>query len=92
MISGAGASWDRRDLSGAVGMTTGSRMPVARAVLNGRCFWCLVDTGSERTLVSSRVVAGHNLRPGRTLLTANGKTTHVEGRCRIVVGLKGHCF
>ena len=73
------------------GMTTGSRMPVARAVLNGCCFWCLVDTGSERTLVSSRVV-GQNLRPGRPLLTADGKATHVEGRCRIVVGLEGHCF
>ena len=44
MISGAGASWDRRDLSGAVGMTTGSRMPIAWAVLNGHCLWCLVDT------------------------------------------------
>lgn len=92
MISGAGASWDRRVLSGAAGMTTGSRMPVARAVLNGRCFWCLVDTGSERTLVSSRVVAGQNLRPGRLLLTADGKATHGKGRCRIVIGLEGHCF
>ena len=67
-------------------------MPVAWAFLNDRCFWCLVDTGSEPTLVSSRVVAGQNLRRGQPLLTANGKATHVEGSCRIVIGLEEHCF
>ena len=67
-------------------------MPVAPVLNNSRCFWCLVDTGSERTLVSSRVVAGQNLRPGRPLLTADGKATHVEGRCCIAIGLEVHCF
>ena len=43
----AGASWDRRDLSGAAGMTTGSRMPIARAVFN------VVVSGAWLTLEAS---------------------------------------
>jgi len=66
-------------------------MPVVQAVLNGQCFLCLVDTGSERTLVSLRVVVGIGLRPGRLLLTADGSASHVSGKSRIVVGLQGHC-
>ena len=58
VIFGVGVSWDRRDLFGVVGMIIGSRMLIVRVVFNGRCFWCLVDIGSERTLVSSRVVVG----------------------------------
>jgi len=80
-------------LSGAAGKTTSSsRMPVIQAVLNGRCFLCLVDTGSERTLVSPRVVVGKALRPSRPLLTADGKASNVRGSCRVVIGLQGHCF
>jgi len=67
-------------------------MPVIQAVLNGRCFSCLVDTGSERTLVSPRVVGGKRLKAGRPLLTADGSASHVEGTCRVIVGLQGHCF
>ena len=83
----------RLDLSGATGKKlTSGRMPVVPAILNGRCFLCLVDTGSERTLVSPRVVVGQGLKPGRPLLTADGSASHVKGTCRVVVGLKGHCF
>ena len=67
-------------------------MPVVRAVINGRSFRCLVDTGSERTLVSPVVEVGKQLRPGRPLITADGTASHVEGRCRVVIGLQGHCF
>ena len=83
----------RLDLPRAAGIKlTSGRMPVVQAVLNGRCFLCLVDTGSERTLVSPRVVVGIGLRPGRPLLTADGSASHVSGTSRIVVGLQGHCF
>jgi len=67
-------------------------MPVIQAVLNGCCFSCLVDTGSERTLVCPRVVGGKRLKAGRPLLTADGSASHVEGTCRVIVGLQGHCF
>ena len=67
-------------------------MPVVHAILNGYCFLCLVDTGSERTLVSPRVVECRKLRPGKAVLTADGKASHVKGQCRVMIGLQGHCF
>ncbi|XP_067949793.1 uncharacterized protein [Watersipora subatra] len=68
-------------------------MPVVRAILNGCGFQCLVDTGSERTLVSLQVLTGSTrLRPSHPLLTADGKASHVKGQCRVVVGVQGHCF
>ena len=79
-------------LSGAAGRTSCSRMPVVRAILNGYCFLCHVDTGSERTLVSPRVVECRKLRPGKAVLTADGKASHVKGQCRVMIGLQGHCF
>ncbi|XP_067932754.1 uncharacterized protein [Watersipora subatra] len=68
-------------------------MPVVRAILNGCGFQCLVDTGSERTLISPQVLTGSTrLRPSHPLLTADGKASHVKGQCRVVVGVQGHCF
>lgn len=74
------------------GVLTTRRMPVVRAVLNGRCSSCLVDTGSECTLVSARVVVGFLPDKGRPLVTADGRTSHVGKPCTVVVGLQGHCF
>jgi len=92
LLSGACVPGGRLDLSrAAVVKLTSGRIPIVHAVLNGRCFLCLFDTGSEQTLVSPRVV-GIGLRPGRPLLTANGSASHVSGMSRIVVGLQGHCF
>ena len=91
-MSGASASRDSLKLSGAAGRTSCSRMPVVRAILNGCHSLCLVDTGSERTLVSPRVVEGYKLRPGKAVLTADGKASHVKGQCRVYIGLQGHCF
>ena len=48
---------------------------------------CLVDTGSEQTLVSPRVVEGYKLRPGKAVFTADGKASHVKGQCRVYIGL-----
>ena len=77
-LSGACALKNRLDLSRAAGIKlTSGRMPVVQAILNGRCFLCLVDTRSERTLISQRVVEGQGLRPGRPLLTADGNASHV---------------
>ena len=67
-------------------------MPVVSVILNGCHSLCLVDTGSERTLVSPRVVEGYKLRPGKAVLTADGKASHVKGQCRVYIGLQGHCF
>ncbi|KAG1698827.1 hypothetical protein GQR58_005653 [Nymphon striatum] len=81
-------------LLGATGHTANSRMPVVPARLNGRCFSCLVDTGSERTIISSRVVEGMagRLKPGRPLLTADGSISRKGRDCRVVIALEGHCF
>ena len=65
---------------------------MVQAIFNGRCFLCLVDTGSERTLISPRVVEGQGLRPGRPLLTADGNASYVRGMCGVVIRLQGHCF
>jgi len=93
LLSGACVPGGRLDLLRAAGIKlTSSRMPVVQAVLNGRCFLGLVDTGSERTLVSPRMEVGIGLCPGRPLLTADGSASHVNGMSRIVVGLQGHCF
>ena len=62
------------------GRTSCSRMPVIRAILNGHCFLCLVETGSQRTLVSLWVAESRKLRPGNAVLTADGKASHVNGR------------
>lgn len=80
------------ELLGVAGRTTNSRMPVIRALLNGRCFLCMVDTGSERTVVCPRVVEGQSLKPGRPLLTADGRVSHGGKQCRVIIGLHGHCF
>ena len=90
--SGACVPRSSLKLLGAAGRATCSRMPVVRALLQGRCFSCLVDTGSERTLVSPRVVVGQRLKPGRPLLTADGNASHVGGQCRVFIGVQGHCF
>ena len=79
-------------LSGVAGRTSCSRMLVVRAILNGCCSSCLVDTGSERTLVSPWVVESCKLRPGQAVLTADGKVSHVRDECRVVIGLQGHCI
>ena len=93
LLSGACVLKDRLDLSSAAGIKlTSGQMPVVQAILNGRCFLCLVNTGSERTLVSPRVVKSQGLQPGRPLLTANGNASHVRGMCRVIIGLQGHCF
>ena len=76
----------------AAGRTSCSRMPVVSAILSGCHSLCLVDTGSERTLVSPRVVEGYKLRPDKAVLTAEGKAFHVKGQCRVYIGLQGHCF
>jgi len=75
----------------AVKLASG-QMPVVQAILNGRCFIGLVDTGSAQTLVSLQVVVGQGLRLGKPLLTADGSVSHVSGTSRIVVRLQGHCF
>ena len=85
-------SRDSLKLSGAAGRTSCSHMPVVSAILNGCHSLCLVDTGSERTLVSPRVVEGYKLRPGKAVLAADGKASHVKGQCRVYIGLQGHCF
>lgn len=53
--------------------------------------FCLVDTGSEQTLASLRVVVGLGLKPGGPLLL-NGRALQVRGCCRVAIGLQGHCF
>ena len=53
---------------------------------------CLVDTGSEQTLVSPRVVECRKVWTGKAVLTADGKASHVKGQCRVMIGLQGHCF
>ena len=79
-------------LSGAAGRTSCSRMLVVSAILNGYRSLCLVDTGSERTLVSSRLVEGYKFRPGKAVLTADGKASHVRGQRQVIIVLQGHCF
>ena len=68
-------------LSGAAGRTSCSCMPVVHAILYGHSSLCLVDTGSERTLGSPRVVEGYKLQSGKAVLTADGKASHVKGQC-----------
>ena len=91
-ISGTGVPLSSLGLLGATGRITCGRMPVVRALLNGRWFQCLVDTGSERTVVCPRVVVGQRLRAGPPLLTADGRTSKEGKHCRVVIGLQGHCF
>ena len=35
---------------------------------------------------------GYKLRPGKAVLTADGKASHVKGQCPVYIGLQGHCF
>ena len=78
LLSGACVLKDRLDLSSAAGIKlTSGQMPVVQAILSGCCFLCLVDTGSERTLASPRVVEGQGAQPGRPLLTVDGNASHV---------------
>ena len=49
-------------LSRMAGRTSCSRMPVVRVILNCYSSLCLIETGSEQTLVSPRVVESRNLR------------------------------
>ena len=79
-------------LLGAAGRLTSSQMPVVRALLNGRCSLCLVDTGSERTIVSARVAVGLKPRKGRSLVTADGRTLTGVKEVRVFVGLQMHCL
>jgi len=93
LLSSACVQGGRLDLSKGAGIKlTSGRMPVVQAILNGRCVQCLVDTRSEQTLVSPRVVMGQGLWPGRPLLTADGSVSYVSGTSRIVVGLQEHNF
>ena len=31
-------------------------------------------------------------KSGKTVLTADGKASHVKSQCRVIIGLQGHCF
>ena len=89
---GTAVSRSSLGLLGTAGRTTCSRMPVVRARLGGRCFQCLVDTGSERTVVCPRVVAGQSPRKRHPLVMADGSTSCEGQDCRVVISLQGHCF
>ena len=69
-----------------------SRLPVARVLMDGGLYSCMIDTGCERTIVSPRVVVGKGLRPGTNVVTADGVVAKARGRRRLMVGLEGHCF
>ena len=93
LLSGVYALKDRLNLSRAAGIKlTSGRMPVVQAILNGRCFLCMIYTESERTLICLRVVEGQGLQPGRLLLTADGNAFHVRGMCHAIIGLQEHGF
>ena len=64
-------------LSRAAGRTSCSHMPVVCSILNGHSSLCLVDTGSELSLVSQRVVECCKLWQGKAILTADGKSSHL---------------
>lgn len=72
------------------------RMPVVEAVVNGVRSLCLVDTGSEFTIVRERLADGSTPRKGRDsrrhVVTADGRTTRSEKTYRVMIGLNGHCF
>ncbi|KAG1650339.1 hypothetical protein GQR58_028122 [Nymphon striatum] len=70
------------------------RSLVVKGVAIGEAGGHEVDTGSERTIISSRVVEGMagRLKPGRPLLTADGSISRKGRDCRVVIALEGHCF
>ena len=76
-------------LFGAAGRTSCSHMPVVSAILNGCHSLCLVDTGSEQTLVSPLVVEGYKLQLGKAVLTADDKASHVEANAASSLGCRG---
>ena len=67
-------------------------MPVVHSVSNGRCFFFLVDTGSEQTLVTPRVVEGQYLRPGRPLLTVDDNASHIRGSVVLLLDCRDTAF
>ena len=69
-----------------------SRLPIGRVLVDGRLLSGLVDTGSERTIVSPRVVEGRNLRPGGSLVTADGTQVRTNGCRRVVIRMNYHCL
>ena len=83
---------DRVSLFGMAGRLKDTQMPVVQALLNGRWFSCLVDTGSECTIISARVVEGPLPQRGRPFITADGRTSYAGKSCGVFVGLQGHCF
>ena len=97
MISGlVGSVLTLRGAFGLLGATdvaaVRTSLPVARVLLDGGLYSCIVDTGCERTIVSPRVVAGKDLRPGTGVVTADGVLVRTRGKRRMMVGMHGHCF
>src|SRR6218665_1262754 len=63
-----------------------------RCTINGRSTLCLVDTGSEISLIPLDIAAGMPLHPTeRLLLAANATEIRVAGELTIPVKLSGGC-
>ena len=87
-----GATTVARASAGVVAMTD-RRLPIVEALVFGRTVSCLVDTGSERTMIDARVVEGTvKKQPCGGFTTADGRTVSCAGGSRIPLGLDGHCF
>src|SRR6218665_2213171 len=63
-----------------------------RCTINGRSTLCLVDTGSEISLIPLDIAAGLPLHPTeRGLLAANATEIRVAGELNIPVKMRGGC-
>lgn len=72
----------------AVGRLSNSRMPVVRAVVNGRDCLCLVDSGCGCTMVSTRVAVGLVGHKARRFITADGRISCGK-ECSLRVEVQG---
>ena len=58
------------------------------AVIDGKERWCLLDSGSQATIVPTRVAKGHPLIPSQKILTAaNGTEIRISGETTLPLEL-----
>ena len=61
--------------------------------INGSLYKCLVDSGSDLTIIPSAVVAGLSVEPcQQRLLAANGTPIRVTGQINVQAHMEGHYF
>ena len=68
----------------------GGKSPLVQVCVGGKMCTGIVDTGAERSMMDTAVVAGHPTSPAGPIITADGRRCTEARECMVPVGINGY--